>query len=162
MKPKDAYENKNCLKGMSCPKCGSSGPFRIASTCWAIVNDDGVEETTEFEWDDDSACRCVGCGHDAKVSPFCEEGRDVIHDDLTWEEALKEMEGDKAMLREMEETLLIDINIAVASSIKVANATGSPRDGSGEKALLPRLEDVQAKLKAMGEEVHPYDENVQL
>ena len=67
---------------------------------------------------------------------------------------LKEMEGDKEMLREMESALLFDINNAVAKAIK----DGSNQEPTG---MLKRLDDIQSKLKAMGEEVHPYDENAQ-
>ena len=63
-------ENENCLAGMACPKCKSKGPFRIVATCWALVCDDGIEDTTEHEWEDDAACICAHCKHDAKVKDF--------------------------------------------------------------------------------------------
>lgn len=63
-------ENENCLAGMACPKCKSKGPFRIVATCWALVSDDGIEDTTEHEWEVDAACICARCKHDAKVKDF--------------------------------------------------------------------------------------------
>lgn len=65
--------NENCLAGMACPKCKSKGPFRIVSTCWALVHDDGIDDTTEHEWDEESACICAHCKHDAKVKDFKKE-----------------------------------------------------------------------------------------
>lgn len=62
--------NENCLAGLRCPACDSEGPFKISSKCWAVVNDDGVDETTEVEWDGDSAIVCVGCGEMGIVSEF--------------------------------------------------------------------------------------------
>lgn len=60
-------ENTNCLAGMKCPECGSLGPFRFPASCWAIVNDDGVEESTDFDWDENAIGRCVSCGHECKI-----------------------------------------------------------------------------------------------
>jgi len=62
--------NENCLSGMACPECKSKGPFRIVSTCWAEVHDDGIEDTCEHEWDEESRCVCARCKHDAKVKDF--------------------------------------------------------------------------------------------
>lgn len=62
--------NENCLKGFHCPKCGSEGPFRIAGSAWFDVVDDGVEATTEVEWDTASVCICIACGFDATVGGF--------------------------------------------------------------------------------------------
>ena len=63
-------ENENCLAGMACPKCKSNGPFMIATTCWAQVHDDGVEDTSEHEWDENSACLCKDCKFSSKVGSF--------------------------------------------------------------------------------------------
>jgi len=63
-------KNTNVLAGMKCPKCRSLGPFRIAASCLAEVEDDGVESTTDFEWGDDSPCGCVSCGFDGTVAQF--------------------------------------------------------------------------------------------
>lgn len=64
--------NTNVLVDMACPKCDGVGPFRIASHCWAVVHDDGVEETTEHEWDDADACVCLdpACGFHGHVRDF--------------------------------------------------------------------------------------------
>jgi hypothetical protein len=62
--------NGNCLKGLACPKCKSKGPFMIATTCWAQVHDDGIEDTSEHEWDENSACLCKACTFASKVGSF--------------------------------------------------------------------------------------------
>lgn len=67
--------NDNCLKGFKCPDCGSLGPFAIVSTVVAIVNDDGVNEYLETEWNEDSPCQCVECTHEDIVSHFCRMGQ---------------------------------------------------------------------------------------
>lgn len=62
--------NRNCLAGMRCPECGSEGTFYITATCSAEVSDDGIEETTDFSWEDDSPCVCRECGHCGTVGTF--------------------------------------------------------------------------------------------
>lgn len=62
--------NTNCLEGMRCPKCKSIEPFRITAKCTATVYDSGVDETEEFEWEDDDYCECVECKHAATVKDF--------------------------------------------------------------------------------------------
>lgn len=62
--------NTNYLAGMVCPSCDSFGPFQIAISCWASVDDDGVGDTEAFDWDDDSGCRCEACGHNDCVKVF--------------------------------------------------------------------------------------------
>jgi len=54
--------NSNCLIDIVCPKCGSLGPFWIATECWAKWYDSGVEETEDLEYDEEeSFIRCVQC-----------------------------------------------------------------------------------------------------
>ena len=62
--------NTNCLEGLSCPKCGSLGPFRITAECFALVSDDGVECTTDVEWDQDSPCWCKACDFGGDINDF--------------------------------------------------------------------------------------------
>jgi hypothetical protein len=85
-------ENENCLVGFRCPKCKSKGPFRLVATCWALVSDDGVEDTTEHEWGDDAACICAHCKHDAQVKDFANSTPDAD------EQAEKRHEADLAPL----------------------------------------------------------------
>lgn len=65
--------NQNCLEGMSCPKCGDFGPFKIFVTQSGMteVSDDGTDFINgDTEWDEDSDCECIACGHSAKVRQF--------------------------------------------------------------------------------------------
>ena len=64
--------NVNCLEGMRCPKCGSDQPFAIGTYSSAIVYDDGIESTTDHEWDKDSPCTCKECEHYGRVADFRE------------------------------------------------------------------------------------------
>lgn len=68
--------NENVLAGVRCPKCGSPAPFRIVATCWALVFDDGVDESCEYEWDGDSLCECQTCSYTAKYIEFMEPDDD--------------------------------------------------------------------------------------
>ena len=75
--------NENCLEGMACPKCKSEGPFRIQAVTMAFVDDDGVQDNTDYEWDEASFCCCVECDHTGDVADFTikEEGdEEAIHD----------------------------------------------------------------------------------
>jgi hypothetical protein len=62
--------NVNCLEGMRCPECGSYEPFLIGIKTVGKVFDDGVSETFDNEWDDDSYCRCCECDHEGAVADF--------------------------------------------------------------------------------------------
>ncbi|GIK44957.1 MAG: hypothetical protein BroJett012_08600 [Betaproteobacteria bacterium] len=75
-KTKQENPNENCLAGMACPRCGDFGPFKIHVTQsgMAEVADDGTDFAGgDTEWDDDSACRCLACGHEATVRQFSGE-----------------------------------------------------------------------------------------
>jgi len=61
--------NDNCLKGMEC-SCGSTGPFRIVTLCYAIVHDTGIDDTSDHEWGDASGCTCIDCGKSGVVKNF--------------------------------------------------------------------------------------------
>lgn len=66
-------ENENCLAGISCPMCGSLGPFRIATRQMALVYDTGTEEDQKggnVEWGDDSYCQCHECNLTGIVGEF--------------------------------------------------------------------------------------------
>lgn len=72
-KTKQENPNENCLDGMACPRCGAFGPFKIHVTQSGIaeVDDDGTDFVGgDTEWDDDSACHCLSCGHQATVRQF--------------------------------------------------------------------------------------------
>ena len=63
--------NTNCLAMMRCPACGSFGPFRIATTIFVLVTDEGTEDTGgDYEWEKGSACICRECDHDGTVGTF--------------------------------------------------------------------------------------------
>lgn len=69
----EANPNENCLAGMACPKCGDFGPFNIhaSQSGMTIVTDLGTDHVGgDVEWEDDSACHCLKCGHHATVGEF--------------------------------------------------------------------------------------------
>ena len=72
--PTGQRENVGLLEGMKCPSCGSIGPFDIMAsvTDWVRVSDEGTGGPPEGDiiWDKKSDCRCVGCGHLARVEQF--------------------------------------------------------------------------------------------
>jgi len=53
--------NENCLEGIRCDKCGSSGPFKISATAEFEIDDDGTAEYSDVEWDDLSLIHCKNC-----------------------------------------------------------------------------------------------------
>ncbi len=66
--------NTNVLAGLRCVSCGSYGRFGIETTCYAVVGDDGIDLTQNHEWEEDSYCKCLGCGFTATIEGFTEEG----------------------------------------------------------------------------------------
>lgn len=62
--------NRNCLKGMACPRCKSEEPFEIGVETTVQVWDAGAGETGDLQWDEESDCRCVECGHAGRVADF--------------------------------------------------------------------------------------------
>jgi RNase P subunit RPR2 len=62
--------NDNCLSGMMCPNCKSDGPFRIEVKTMATVYDEGVEETEDNQWEEDSYCECKECDQTGTVKDF--------------------------------------------------------------------------------------------
>ena len=68
-------KNSNCLEGIECPRCGSQGPFRIACTSIADVEDDGTGDHESIEWNDHSYCECKHCHAFGIVLHFRTENR---------------------------------------------------------------------------------------
>lgn len=62
--------NSNCLDGYACPGCGSLGPFVIAATCIALVNDDGVQESWDYEWGAEATMTCSQCSRNGAAETF--------------------------------------------------------------------------------------------
>lgn len=62
--------NNNCLAGMSCPNCGSYGPFKIECASWFTVHDDGTDQHSDVSWDDESLCSCKSCDYGGTVEDF--------------------------------------------------------------------------------------------
>jgi hypothetical protein len=64
--------NVNCLEGMACPKCGHDERLCISCTTMAAFMDDGVDDTTDYEFTDTSYCECSQCKYSATVADFRE------------------------------------------------------------------------------------------
>lgn len=71
--------NSRRLRGLLCPSCSARQPFRIAGRATFTMYDECPDGYDAVEWDMESACSCVGCGHEATVREFTEAGRHV-HD----------------------------------------------------------------------------------
>ncbi len=65
--------NTNCLAGIKCPKCGNEAVFAITAQVWCIVEDDGVIDYEDHEWDDDSIISCRACPAVGKVGAWTTE-----------------------------------------------------------------------------------------
>ena len=68
-------QNRECLEGFRCPKCGSYEPFEIEVKTTVRVYDHGRGDMESAEWDDDSPCACCECGHRGVVGDFNKEGK---------------------------------------------------------------------------------------
>ena len=68
--------NDNCLQGMACPACKSTGPLRIEIAVCVTVHDDGFDysDAGDSAWTDESWCACGECGHQATVEGFTAKG----------------------------------------------------------------------------------------
>lgn len=67
-------KNTNCLEDISCPQCRQADRFKIASSTWSEVTDDGSETIGDVEWDDSSQTICLGCDYKGPLSDFREYG----------------------------------------------------------------------------------------
>ncbi len=64
--------NTNCLEGIKCPKCGQEDRFIICVSGAAVVTDDGIEQSYDSDWDNDSFIMChdLDCEHEGKIKDF--------------------------------------------------------------------------------------------
>jgi len=64
--------NENCLRNLSCPKCGASGDFRIETTATTTWADDGCDfsDAEDTTWQNNSSCACIECSHSATIWDF--------------------------------------------------------------------------------------------
>ena len=65
----------NCLEGLACPKCKQFEHLRIDVKITVDVYDAGTEPGGDTEWEDESWCQCVECGHTATVADFSLENQ---------------------------------------------------------------------------------------
>lgn len=63
-------KNDNCLEGMQCPKCKSLEPFVVVAKCFALVHDDGISDSWNYEWGHNAFCECTECNHAGTVKDF--------------------------------------------------------------------------------------------
>lgn len=68
--------NKNLLKGISCPECGSEGPFMIEQPVfWKVFDDHAECQAPEDGWfelggDLNVGCQCCQCKYYNELSEF--------------------------------------------------------------------------------------------
>lgn len=62
--------NDNCLAGFRCPKCGSEGPFDIATEDFTKWNDDGTWEQSEPSFAPNGMWYCCACKFEGKEEDF--------------------------------------------------------------------------------------------
>ena len=69
--------NENCLEGISCPECGSEGPFLIEVSRLVVVYDDGIDfydkRCSGAEWGYNSYIKCFDCKHSGELKLFSAE-----------------------------------------------------------------------------------------
>ena len=61
-------ETRKIVSSQTQPRWTAIGVVRSGYT--ATITNEGVEDTEEHEWEDDSACQCRACGHSATVINF--------------------------------------------------------------------------------------------
>ena len=62
--------NSGVLDGMLCPKCDSRGPFDIEPKGTIVVDDNGIMDTSDLTWFNDSICGCLECSYSGNVEDF--------------------------------------------------------------------------------------------
>ena len=62
--------NENCLAGRACPNCGQTDEVRVAALTWAEIHDDGVADTTDYEYGENSTAYCPACKFTGTWSDF--------------------------------------------------------------------------------------------
>lgn len=70
---KDTSPNENCLEGWQCPDCKSWGPFRVQSSRYVILFDEGTEDDDEngdTEFKSGNFAQCMECDKEATVGYF--------------------------------------------------------------------------------------------
>lgn len=63
-------QNTNCLEGIACPKCNATQRFKIIGQTEGTLEDDGVVETSDFEFDQSARIICCRCQHAGTVGVF--------------------------------------------------------------------------------------------
>jgi hypothetical protein len=66
----EAMTNRNCLEGVTCPRCGQEDHFHITATITCVVTDDGSEPAGDPYWDDDSFTHCPECEFQGTLKGF--------------------------------------------------------------------------------------------
>lgn len=73
------YEGEDShLNDMCCPECGYRNFISISVTTWMELFSDGMGEHEDTEWEQNSACKCRACNHDATVADFTFKGLDDL------------------------------------------------------------------------------------
>lgn len=67
--------NKQNLKGMRCPKCGSEEPFRIDVAATVLAYDTHIDDLETLwsgadMWCEDDQCECLACEYVGTVKKF--------------------------------------------------------------------------------------------
>lgn len=75
---KQAALNRNCLRDVACPSCGSRDKFSILARSVFEMNDDGTSEFADVEYGTSSPTRCSACGRQGRLSSFIVFGLDSL------------------------------------------------------------------------------------
>lgn len=65
--------NKNCLKGLRCPRCKYEKELEIVVRVWALMTDDGCSFDNmdkKLDWTNDSKMQCPECNYEGVVRNF--------------------------------------------------------------------------------------------
>lgn len=72
-------KNHNCLEGVRCFNCLQEDVFHVAAVILVEVRDNGTEDLqTDYEWNDDSYCKCPTCGQEGKLLDFTIEYQEKL------------------------------------------------------------------------------------
>lgn len=132
--------NDNALAGMRCPNCRSEGPFEVETICRGVWTDDGLEETTEPEFEDDAKMTCKSCKKTYTVAGFRLENQPAL-EIMTVEIAVWPGELDSLL------DLLSDLRddnpevIVEWQRQTVENAGNAYRNNMHRERVFPRLVD---------------------
>ncbi len=69
-------ESRGVARDLVCLHCGQRDAFEVSGVCFVKLGGDGAVDDFEYEYHDDSYCKCPKCQYEGLISNFKVEGLD--------------------------------------------------------------------------------------